>query len=489
MLISKNINKFGIFGDNERNRTACLQHIRRYIHSVAWKELDFVRYDTNYKTIYFSKRNPGFTSLIAECKARGWTFDIIQTHCDRGYFWIWSRSEAVRQHIKQHIERDLERNWLHRYIAILDSRVSLLFGRPSNDKHPDRASRSYCDFWKMFGFDSKGQCPYFTNSEGDTFPFFYNYLAGDSGRGHAVCVAVNVKNYQNAKDAVCALDDIEDKIKRAQIENVEEINISFNRYRSILHHVFADDVHYSIRYDGDGERIYVKHDGDGRFEEFKAMIYEMVANTVVVNGFSDFREINILQRLLMERIGNDNVRFVGIANNGDDDTYSLTVYDDRIGSDDGFRNMVEAEIEDIRLSWIEHMELDQDTLRMVVGQNGDHLNAMLEWSGLQDIDKSLVQASWGSGKMYFGIHREDGRLQQVKALIHHLVDHRVEIALNAKEYQYLMKNRQWNLKCIQHDFPKCCLLINTLTADKMFFYGTDKVKLQIMDRIKSLENP
>ena len=357
MLISKNINKFGIFGDNERNRTACLQHIRRYIHSVAWKELDFVRYDTNYKTIYFSKRNPGFTSLIAECKARGWTFDI------------------------------------------------------------------------------------------------------------------------------------KDKIKRAQIENVEEINISFNRYRSILHHVFADDVHYSIRYDGDGERIYVKHDGDGRFEEFKAMIYEMVANTVVVNGFSDFREINILQRLLMERIGNDNVRFVGIANNGDDDTYSLTVYDDRIGSDDGFRNMVEAEIEDIRLSWIEHMELDQDTLRMVGGQNGDHLNAMLEWCGLQDIDKSLVQASWGSGKMYFGIHREDGRLQQVKALIHHLVDHRVEIALNAKEYQYLMKNRQWNLKCIQHDFPKCCLLINTLTADKMFFYGTDKVKLQIMDRIKSLENP
>ena len=199
-------------------------------------------------------------------------------------------------------------------------------------------------------------------------------------------------------------------------------------------------------------------------------------------------EINIMQRLLMDRISSDRIRFIGTANN-EDGTLSMVIYDEKIGSKDDssndFKNMLIGEIDDLRTNWMQCIEAEQDILRMVVGHNGDHLDDMLKWSGLGEIEKALIQASWSNGKIYLGLHRDDERLYKLKGVIQHVIDHCQEILLSPKEYQYLMSNRRWNLKQLMEEFPKSCLVVNTLTADRILFYGNDRVKQQIINRIRA----
>eukprot|EP01084_Bolivina_argentea_P077360 140299_1 len=488
------LNKFGMFSDNTYNGSACVQDIRNYIHSVAETDLDYIQCNQMHKQMYFSKMNKSFHELRDYCNDKYKSeYDIITKNCDRGFVWIWSKNEECRKYIKNYIENDLKLNWCYKYVSIEHSKVSILFGRPHNENHDKAAAfngQRYNEFWKIFRWDKEEGCCYFWNKYNKKCKFKYKSVLDTRGNAYYVFVAVNVWNYDSMSDAKAALDDIEYRISLCVNEGIEQIELSVE-YQAVLTGCFANDVDYSIRYDGSNrgfknDILYVKHDNNGKYKEFKSILFDkIVANTIIINGAALCKEYcKIVERLLEKRIGENMLRFVQVVSKNDNE-YVLVIYDDKIGNKE-YRKYILDIIEDIRCNEIDSMRIDPEYIPIIVGPNGALFGEMLKYCGIELELRSLVQVITEDGMVLFGLNKTDERLIKLKGLIRNVIDNCDVIKVLPKEWNYLAEYKNWNIKLLQNEFPKCSIALCPLTADRFLFYGTDKIKNVLVNRLNSV---
>ena len=139
---------------------------------------------------------------------------------------------------------------------------------------------------------------------------------------------------------------------------------------------FAKDMHWSIRFDTDSERLYVKHDDNGQYEAFKSILFDrIVPNTLILDNFEDQREVDIFRRLLIERV-DDNLRYAQSVSY-DHHRHGLVVYDERIQNEE-FRNDLHKMIDDIRHNEIQSIYIGKQYFPMILGPDGCHLNEILK---------------------------------------------------------------------------------------------------------------
>eukprot|EP01084_Bolivina_argentea_P093910 168843_1 len=129
------------------------------------------------------------------------------------------------------------------------------------------------------------------------------------------------------------------------------------------------------------------------------------------------------------------------------------------------------------------MYLGEEYMKMIVGDNGVHLKALIEHCQLDN--RGLLSQDM-NGNMYFGINKTDKQLLKLKRLMQNVIDNCDWIELSPKEWKFIAN--KWNRILIQKEFPQCCISLRHLTADKMLFYGSDKVRKQILHRIELASN-
>ena len=479
-------NVFGLFGTHAFDQKCCALDIRIYIQSVAEMDMDYMRCDEVFKSIYFNKTNPSYAWLIKHCTELYGDFQIQYRHCDRSYVWIWSKSKECRGYIKQFIKNDLEHNWGYKYMPLDNSKVSILFGRPLNDKKDANGNITRHHEWsKLFRWDDENKKYYFWNKDNKKCSFIHKYIPDQmKGINHKLCIVVHFKDYDNAKDAKQAMDDVANRIDECLTQNFEIITLdSCMAYQLVLGECFADKFDSSIRFDGDWNNLYVKHDDDGQYEVFRSLLFDrVVPNTIILDYFDNVKDIHIFRRLLTDKHMSD-LRFVHSSSFRRMNRHSVIIFDERIQNEE-FRNDLQKMIDDIRQNEMHTMLIEKQYIPMVLGPDGCHLDHMLKHCSLDSLDRALIQINDEDGTIHLGgLNKTDHRLQKFKKLVQAVIDGCEMIELSAKEWKYLTQNKSWNVIMLQKGFAKCCLSLQSLTADKMLFYGPRSVKRQILDKI------
>ena len=386
--------------------------------------------------------------------------------------------EDITGYIKKFIENDLEHNWETKYVPLDDAKVSILFGRPHNQRNSEQGH----EFSKLFGWDEKNKTYYFWNKDNKKCFFVHKYIPDQKkGINHKLCIVVNFKDYDNAKDAKQAMDDVANKINYCLTTDIEIIDCCLE-YRAVLVGCFADEIDPSIRFDEDWNSLYVKHDDNGQYEAFKSILFDrIVPNTLILDNFEEQREVDIFRRLLIERV-DDNLRYAQSVSY-DHHRHGLVIYDERIQNKE-FRNHLHKMIDGIRQNEIQSIYIGKQYFPMILGPDGCHLNEILKHCSLDCMDRSLMQLNRENGMVLFGgLRATDDRLEKFKNLTHRVIDSCEMIELSAKEWRYLAQNKSWNVIMLQKDSGKCCLSLQYLTADKVLFYGPRSAKRQIINKI------
>eukprot|EP01083_Nonionella_stella_P082519 227776_1 len=488
----RGLNQFGIFTPNPYDQMSCIHHIQHHLRSVMDSDFDYIQCDEMCKGRFFTKQNQPFLDLLTHCNRNYPSqYNIDTKHGEPGYIWIISKNKECRTYIKEFIEGELQRNWCYKYINIDNHKISILLGRPHNNYSSDDGRR-YNEFWKMFRFDEHSKSCYMWNKYNQKCTFHHVTIpntAESESRVHQICIVANAQDYDGSlNDAKEALEEMALQInERLDDNNVVKMEGVGVEYQCVLTGCFADKIHYSIRWDADSDRLYIKHDDNGEYEGFESMVFDtIIPNTLFVESVS-MRELNVLKRVLVHRMGEDDqLQFIQVILNGKDGA-SLVMFDTRIGGEQEYREYVEEMINDIRNNEMDKMHVKAEFIPMIIGRNGSHLEDMLSYCGWDTNvnERSLVQLDRTQETIYFGFKRDDERLIKLKRVMQSVIDGHVEIELYPKEWRDWSQCKKWKAKVFQDEFPKSCIHLCRSTADKMLFYGSEDAKKNIEQNQRS----
>lgn len=181
----------------------CIREIQSFVQSVFEKDMDYIQCNEVLKSSFFSKTNESFQYLMKHCTEKYKEYSLEQGKGDRSFVWIWAKSKECREYIKQYIENDIKQNYDYKYIALNDEKISILFGRPHNDKKDmNGTTKRYNEWSNMFEWNDENKKFCFWNKDGKKCQFAYKYVNDSKKLNHQICVIVKFKDYDNISDAL-----------------------------------------------------------------------------------------------------------------------------------------------------------------------------------------------------------------------------------------------------------------------------------------------